>query len=132
MKPLKWLFWTFLFLVMLVAVDQFFLQVPPLHPAHAAVSRFYQDFRGRLLFMLGGEDAVRQPTATRQPEDAGSTTPSPDSIEAVIDQQPATPAPEEENAPRYLYSDAEGQLQFADSLEEIPPRYRRDAQQLAD
>jgi hypothetical protein len=33
-------------------------------------------------------------------------------------------------APRYLYVDNGGQLHFADTLQEIPPRYRKEAQLL--
>jgi hypothetical protein len=34
--------------------------------------------------------------------------------------------------PRYLYVDGEGNLQFADRLEDIPARYRKEARSLAE
>jgi hypothetical protein len=35
-------------------------------------------------------------------------------------------------ADRYIYVDADGELQFADSLEDIPPALRKDAQPMKD
>lgn len=134
MKLLKWLFWALLFLVMLVAVDQFFLQVPPLHPAHGAVSRFYQDFRSRLVLLVSGETVAKPPTPRPDREQAPPESAPPESIESVIgDQQHRSPqSPPPQKPQRYLYSDAAGELQFADSLDEIPPRYRSEAQPLAE
>ena len=34
------------------------------------------------------------------------------------------------SAPRYVYVDGQGELRFADRLEEIPAAYRKDAQRL--
>lgn len=129
-RLIKPIFWTALFLVMMLAIDQFFVQVPPLHPAHAAVSNFYRDFRGRLIDLAFGEKQA-----------------APKSIEAVIDQQQkakqAKPAaesikggqktdasnpPSAKKAQRYVYSDGHGELQFADSLEDVPEQYRGQAQ----
>lgn len=137
-KLIKPIFWTFLFLVMMLVIDQFLLQVPPLHPAHAAVSNFYRDFRERLVDLAFGEK--------QDP---------PKSIEAVIEKQqkaeappvgqgqkPAgTPAKTEAKTPakteakaggRYLYSDGSGELHFADSLNDVPKEYRSQAQPLAE
>ena len=128
-KLIKPIFWTFLFLIMMLAIDQFFVQVPPVHPAHAAVSAFYRDFRGRLIDLVSGEKNA-----------------APKSIEAVIDKQqdkkttpkkmtetkPVTskaPAePDNKKTQRYIYSDSKGELHFADSLEEVPEEYRALAQ----
>lgn len=132
-RLIKPIFWTFLFLIMLLVIDQFFVQVPPVHPAHEVVSNFYKDFRGRLIDLTFG---------ARKAE--------PDSVEAVIEKQqaaekmapttvtadnkPATPA--KSNSPaksqRYIYSDGKGELQFADSLEEVPDKYRGQAQPMGE
>ena len=57
-RLIKPLFWTFLFLVMMLVIDQFLVQVPPVHPAHATVSNFYQDFRSRLIDLTFGEKKI--------------------------------------------------------------------------
>lgn len=137
MKPIRWLFWTVLFLVMLLAVDQFFLHVPAMHPAHGAISRFYQDFRGRLLDMtFGAGKQADQPSPVRpapkpavQLETARPEAGRGPSIEQVIEttggRGSSPPA-----ARRYLYTDESGALHFADSLQEVPERYRGHAQPL--
>jgi hypothetical protein len=111
--------WTLVFVALLLAIDQFFLRVPATVPAHVAVRQFYIDLRGRMGLLLGGE---RRAT-----------------VESVIEQIDGRPAAREarpaplvpaEPSPRYLYVDAEGQLQFADSLEEVPSRFRREARPL--
>lgn len=129
-RLIKPMFWTVLFLLILLALDQFFVQVPPVHPAHAAVSNFYRDFRGRLIALTFGDHKTR-----------------PKSIEAVIDAEQETtgaamktaaepvkkktrstnglPA---KQAQRYIYSDGKGELHFAESLEEVPDQFRGQAQ----
>lgn len=132
-RLIKPLFWTILFLAMLLAVDQLLVQVPPVHPAHAAVSNFYRDFRGRLIDLAFGEkqaapksiEAVigRQIEKPKIPAKATAKRPAADSSSA----QPAV-----KPGQRYIYSDAGGELQFADSLEEVPVELRGQAQPMAD
>ena len=122
-RLIKPLFWTFLFLLILLALDQFFVQVPPVHPAHATVSHFYRDFRGRLIDLTLGDRRTR-----------------PKSIEAVIDEQqktqgmpvkkqaPTTSSLPAKQAQRYIYSDGKGELHFAESLEEVQDQFRGQAQ----
>jgi hypothetical protein len=129
-RLIKPIFWTFLFLVMMLVIDQFLVQVPPVHPAHATVSNFYQDFRSRLIDLTFDEKKI-----------------APKSVEAVIEEQqknkkaslqkvknPGQEQAKPENKPqvkesqRYLYSDGKGELHFADSLEEVPDEYRGQAQ----
>lgn len=133
-RLIKPIIWTLVFLALMLAVDQFLVQVPPAHPAHAAISRFYLDFRNRMIDILFGEKKV-----------------SPASIEAVIEgkqgprqqagalptakgQEHGKAAAELSSKPkkRYIYSDANGELQFADSLEEVPKKYRGQAQPMAE
>ena len=129
-RLIKPIFWTFLFLVMMLVIDQFLVQVPPVHPAHAAVSIFYRDFRGRLIDLAFNERKA-----------------APKSIEAVIEGQQKTQKTTQQkvkkpdqrqtkpidkmpvsNAQRYIYSDGRGELHFADSLDEVPDEYRGQAQ----
>ena len=129
-RLIKPIFWTFLFLIMMIVIDQFLVQVPPVHPAHATVSNFYQDFRSRLIDLTFGEK---------------KTTPK--TVEAVIEKQQKGKkiAPQKVNKPgqkqtkpadkshlkksqRYVYSDGKGELHFADSLEDVPDKYRGQAQ----
>jgi len=129
-KLIKPLIWTALFLGMMLAIDQFFVQVPPVHPAHEAVSKFYRDFRGRLIDLAFGDKKA-----------------APESIEAVIDKQQKkekssaektvetkakAEKPTEASTQRYIYSDSNGELQFADSLNEVPEKYRSQAQPIGD
>ncbi len=126
-RLVKPLVWSLLFLFILLAVDQFFVQVPPVNPAHAAVVAFYRDFRNRLIDAFSGEQ-----------------TKEPPSIEAVIEEQQkdgdtlqpqranppdkSSPKTSPADTPRYLYVDAAGELHFADTLDEIPDAYRAEAQ----
>jgi hypothetical protein len=128
LKAIKWLFWFLLFLVLLLAVDQFFVQVPPIYPAHVAVSRFYQDFRTRLFTLLTSEE--QPPGSVKSPEQGNK----PQSIEAVIDHQQSksTDQPARQKSRRYLYSDADGELQFADSIDDVPLKYRAQAEPMGE
>jgi len=131
-RLIKPIFWGFLFLIMMLVIDQFLVQVPPVHPAHAAVTNFYRDFRGRLIDLAFSERKA-----------------APKSIEAIIEKQQKSPKPapkqstktaqkktkpasksQVEKSQRYLYSDGKGQLHFADSLSEVPDEYRGLAQPL--
>ena len=129
-RLIKPIFWTFLFLIMMLVIDQLLVQVPPVHPAHAAVSNFYRDFRSRVIDLAFNEQ---------------KTTPK--SIEAVIEKQqknqkptinkviksaqkPTKTAskPQAKKPQRYLYSDNKGELHFTDSLDEVPDEFRGQAQ----
>ena len=130
LRMIKPIFWTFLFLIMILALDQLLVQVPPVHPVHAAASNFYRDFRSRLINLVSNEKQA-----------------TPKSIEAVIEKQQGTretmpqkikkPGQEQTRSAsnlqagkpqRYLYSDSKGELHFTDSLDEVPDKYRGQAQ----
>jgi len=128
-RLIKPIFWTFLFLVMLLVIDQFFVQVPPVHPAHEAVSNFYRDFRGRLIDLTFGDKkaepkSVEAIIEKQQAEEKKATT------TVTTGKKPAAPAKNNspEKSKRYIYSDGKGELHFADSLEEVPDKYRGQAQ----
>jgi len=111
-KSSKAIFWVIVFFCILITFDQFLLRVEFKTGGMQVAQEFYLDFRQRLI-NLGGE-------------------PQPKSVEDVIsdrDSTVATPA-REEKSPRYLYADEHGQLQFADSMEDIPPQFRKDAQRM--
>lgn len=113
MKSLRrFLFWTCLFLVLLAGIDQLLVRVPTTTPGISHFQRFYRDFRTRLFGLV----------ETRRPA----------TIDRVIEQS----APTQDHPvgsgrqQRYIYVDGQGQLQFADSLEEIPKNLRGQAQPL--
>jgi len=112
-KLLKLLIWSLLVLAVLAGVDQFFLQGPLRQPGLSQVQQFYVDFRSRVLGLARRE------------------TPG-QSIEKVIQQTAVSQKPNQAKAQRYLYADENGVLQFADSLEQVPPRFRQDAQPLSE
>ena len=127
-RLIKPIFWTFLFLVMMLVIDQILVQLPPVHPAHAAVSNFYQDFRSRLTDLAFGEKkatpkSIEAVIAKQQKETAPKKT------EQTKEQQAEnTAAPQTQKGQRYIYSDGKGELNFADSLDDVPDEYRGLAQ----
>jgi hypothetical protein len=127
-RLIKPIFWTFLFLVMMLVIDQVLVQVPPIHPAHAAVSNFYQDFRSRLTdFALGAYEATPKSIEAVIAKQQKETTPKKTEQTKEL-QAEATAAPKTQKAQRYIYSDGEGELHFADSLDDVPDEYRGLAQ----
>jgi len=107
-KLLRALFWGLVFVLLLGGIDQLLVQTPFEGPLLGSVRTFYLDFRQRLLGLTDSEDA-------------------PQSVEATI-QQATSPPPQ--SSQRYVYADADGVLQFADSLDEVPAPFRKDAQPL--
>jgi len=133
-RLIKSIFWVVLFLVMLLIIDQVLVQVPPVHPAQAAISNFYRDFRSRMIDLVFGEkrpapESIEDVIETRQKsKPAGVST----------DKKPAQPQPKKPAQPgsrtqqRYIYSDSKGELQFADSLDEVPEKFRGQAQPIGE
>jgi len=102
-----------LFTACLVGLDHLFVTVDANVPVYAEVRRFYLDFRKRLQGM-----AITEGTET---------------VERVIERKSAPPSKsqqEESYSPGYIYVDEKGDLQFAERIEEIPLRFRKDAQPL--
>jgi len=112
-KLLRMLVWLVLVLAVFAGIDQFLLRVPLEAPGLHQVQKFYVDFRGRLFSLAG---------IGRQNK----------SVEQVIESTVPSRTEPVKKGGRYLYVDKDGALQFADSLEEVPPRYRKDAQPLAE
>ncbi len=114
LKLLKLLFWVLVVGAALVASDQVLVRVPLETPGVSQLQDFYVDFRSRLLKVVGIEGG------------------KPESIEELIEATAAAPEKQASPARRYLYVDETGTLQFADSLEQVPAKYRKDAQPLAE
>lgn len=94
--------WSALFGLLLFAADQALLRLSPANPLLSELQDCYQDLRNRLL-----------------------ARPQPDSIEELLE-QPKAPSRS------YFYADHQGELHFVDSLQEVPPAYRNEAQPLAE
>lgn len=108
-RIVRWLVLLVLTLVVFAALDQALVRVPMKLPVLEQFQEFYVDFRGRLLGLV--ETQKKKP-----------------SIEQVIETTEKTAAvPEKESAPRYLYVDETGALQFANSLKEVPLKFRKEA-----
>ncbi len=111
--------WSCLFLALLLALDQVFLRVPMKVPVLAEYQEFHLEFRRRLV----GVFQPSEPAADKL--QAPSAAPAKKAPAAKP--LPASSPP----APRYLYVDDKGELHFADSLEEIPKAYRKEARPMA-
>lgn len=108
-KMIRALFWGLIFVLILGGIDQLLVQTPFKGPLIGSVRTFYLDFRTRLLGLAG------------QPE--------PETVEQSIEQA-TVPAATQPAAQRYVYADDSGNLQFADSLEDVPKAYRSEAEPL--
>jgi hypothetical protein len=138
----SFLFWSFLFLVACVGLDQLLMRVAMPLPVLSEVRTFYVDFRPRLLRLAQRTPAATSPSAKKAapPRLQQSVPVLPKAAEppSVLPREKKSPAATsspsaegEVKAPHFLYVDGKGALLFADRLEEIPPAYRKDAQRLA-
>lgn len=107
-----------LFIALLLVIDQAILHVSPDVPGIREIRHFYVDFRGRLL-QLGNEKTEKSIETTIETPDRPN-------------EKPQNPSAAPAKAPRYIFADENGQLQFADSLDQIPPAYRQSAEVLDD
>jgi hypothetical protein len=96
------LLWVVLFALLLVAADQAMLRLTPQGPLLGELQDCYRDLRSRLLIHT-----------------------SPDAIEELLEQSEAP-------SQSYFYADRQGELHFVDSLQQVPARYRNEAQLLAE
>ncbi len=113
-KIARFLIWSFVFLVLLAALDQALLRVDLDLPGYRQARDFYLDFRTRVVALSEGE-RLAGPPAT---------------IEGVIESSPV-PGKGDAGEPAYVYVDEQGELHFAETLEGIPRRHRDGAQKLA-
>ena len=133
-RLIKPIFWTFLFLIMMLVIDQFLVQVPPVHPAQAAVSTFYRDFRSRLTDLAFGEKkaAPKSIEAVIASQQKGRKNPVQKAKSPDQKKTKAPIPPQKQKPQRYLYSDGKGELHFTDSLDEVPDKYRGQAQPMGE
>jgi len=124
MKGLRrFLIWGLIFCGLLAGMDQLLLKVPLSVPVLHEVQVFYRDFRSRLLALAGGSSG---PSIEQLIGNAERTPPP------ARAHKPALKRPSTKPAARYLYVDQEGALQFSDSLQQVPKRFRSSAQPLKD
>ena len=114
LKLLKYFLWVVVILALVVGFDQLMVKLPLHAPGLKQTQLFYLDFRTR----LGG--LVKK------------DSPQSDVIEAMIEKRATAPVQSTNKSNRYLYVDSSGTLQFADSLQQVPSRYRQEAQPLAE
>lgn len=137
------LLWTLVFLLLLTGIDQLLVRVPVSAPAPLAVATFYRDLRARLLDLAKGGGAAPAPARPVKPVPPAPAKPgSAAGIGEVIERHQAAPAtappppsaraPAGDATPRYLYADDQGELHFAETLAEVPERYRRRAKALGE
>jgi hypothetical protein len=116
LKILKYFLWVVVILSLVLGFDQLMLKLPLHSPGLKQTQQFYVDFRTRLFGLVKTDTAVLAPT----------------SIESVIEKTATAVTPTPKKTNRYLYVDSDGTLQFADSLQQVPKKYRQDAQLLAE
>lgn len=122
----KTIFWAVFLLLLLLGIDQYLVRVPASQPAVAAVRAFYLDLRSRLPRLLPGGEPLSVEAVI---EAAERKTPGP--IPKSAPQKKAAPASAAEE-PNFFYADADGDLHFAATLEEIPAAFRKQAQRLTE
>lgn len=93
------LLWTAIFVLLLIAADQALLRFSPTRPLSREFQACYQDLRQRLLNRSGQGD----------------------SIESLLEPSKSSPR-------SFFYADGHGELHFVDNLQQIPARYRPEAQ----
>ncbi len=104
--------WTAVFVALILGLDQFLRRFPWQAPAAVSLAASYTELRASLLGL-----GIQRPAPT---------------VEAAIEAAALRPRPPAAvPGPHYLYLDAQGQLQFADTLDEIPSSLRASAQNLS-
>jgi len=110
-----------LFAACLAGIDHLFVNVSADIPGYRQARVFYLDFRSRLLAAKGGERKASIEKVVAAEEEV----PSKGELPKRVDMK------EKPYSPGYVYADGDGNLQFADTLEEVPRKYRKVAQALA-
>lgn len=142
------IFWSLVFVALVAAFDQLAVRLESEQPALRAGRAFYMDLRVRVLRLVG----MRQESIESIIEGSGGIAAPAPAAESDQKEAPPEPAPSAEparsgpppepsplpraealkegaaaEAQRYIYIDASGRLQFADSLQEVPERFRSEA-----
>ncbi len=133
-KLFRYFLWLVVICAMSLSFDQLMVSLPLTTPGLAETQKFYVDFRHRLANVIldhKNPTTTIPPTVQRsQPKSPAKAAKNPDTIASVISKTAV--AKVKKTANRYLYVDGQGDLQFADHLEQIPKRYRDSAQALAE
>jgi hypothetical protein len=138
MKRLVMIFvWLGVFLLLLVMLDQVLLRYRDFErPFLNDVQEFHADFRRRLMGLPPLQTPESRPAPASRPAltpKSKPATPVDKNVDAVVEREitrvaqqatSASPAKEDEGSLRYIYLDAEQNIQFAERYEEIPPRFR--------
>ncbi|KIH77745.1 hypothetical protein SAMN05660860_01232 [Geoalkalibacter ferrihydriticus] len=103
--------WSLIFVLLLAALDQALLRIDLDLPGYRETRQFYVGFRDRLF-----DRPAQRRTLT---------------IEDVIEQAPPAAPAQKNSATGYVYVDEQGALHLVDSLEDVPPRLRREAKKLS-
>ncbi|MBN1958971.1 MAG: hypothetical protein JXQ81_12165 [Desulfuromonadales bacterium] len=111
----KYFLWLVVIMALTIGFDRLMVLTPLNAPGLKETQIFYTDLRARVLKLFGA-----RPETTK------------DDIENVIEQSTAAGQKVPVKTTRYLYVDDSGALQFADSLQQVPFKYRQNAQPLAE
>jgi hypothetical protein len=115
LKVIRYFLWLVVVSALVLGFDQLMLKVPLQTPGLKEIQIFYVDFRSRLFGLTAQEDSTNE-----------------DRIEKMINQSAHQDVSQATHPNRYLYVDENGDLQFADSLQQVPVKYRSNAQPLAE
>jgi hypothetical protein len=132
------LIWTVCFLALLLALDQLALRLHPTTPLPKELQHGYHEFRSRLLGKpqppLTIEEIIDTDSTppVSKPARPAIKNPSPAPVKAAAPKRPQQYRNPVSTPGKYLYVDADGDLEFADRLEDVPPALRSGAQPLRD
>lgn len=136
---LKALLWSLCFLALLLTLDQLALRLQPTTPVLQELQSSYREFRSRLLGKkpqppLTIEAVIDRNVSApvRKQVSTPTTKPAKKPVRAAKPKRSVQQAATVPTAEQFLYVDADGDLQFADHLEDIPPALRDGAQPLRD
>ncbi|MGC9518723.1 MAG: hypothetical protein ACP5FP_03575 [Desulfuromonadaceae bacterium] len=126
--------WLVIFMLLLVALDQLLLRYPGFEQGFLRdVQEFHADFRRRLFGLRpedkfeAGADANKvertQPTSAERPVDVNMVVER-EIVRVTQQAGDAAPVSTEDGSLRYIYLDAEQNIQFVERYEDIPPRFR--------
>lgn len=108
------LVWSFLFILILLAVDLSLIHIPSQSNGFNQIRNVYLDFRSRFFGLLTGNPTTNVDEILQQRL-----------FERGFSQEPA-----DDKGPRFFYVDKNGDIHFVADMKEIPPGYRSTAKKL--
>jgi len=115
LKLFKYFLWLVVIATLIIGFDRLLVLVPLKAPGLNETQTFYTDFRSRFFNLFVDNQRKQQ-----------------DKIKRVIEKSAVLEPQAPEKSSRYLYVDENGALQFADNLQQVPFKYRHNAQPLAE